>query len=182
MSATYTQGLPFLGIIHNPNNIGAVANYQHDAIDLSPNLSSQGFPPFIQSIFNSEIDIIRNGLSVTNLLLCDGDRYTLIADDIIGATYSWTLDGDPLPDIGTSLLVTLAGNYHVYIDPNNGDCPIEGKAFVSYFEIPLAFNTTLFQCDEDGNPDGLTLFNLKTIIFEHHKSLAINDLNFLFII
>jgi len=36
LSATYTQGLPFLGVINNPNNIGAAANYQHNAISLTP--------------------------------------------------------------------------------------------------------------------------------------------------
>ncbi|MBE9488972.1 MAG: T9SS type B sorting domain-containing protein [Bacteroidetes bacterium] len=158
LSATYQQGLPFLGVIHNPNNIGAAANYQHDAINLSPNLSSQGFPPFIQSIFNSEIDIIRNGLSVTNLSLCEGDTYTLIADDIIGGTYRWTFDGNPLAEIGTELIVTQAGQYQVYIDPNNGDCAIEGEAFVSYFTPPIVnqpANITI--CDD--NNDGLFIFD-----------------------
>jgi len=160
LSATYTQGIPFLGVIHNPNNIGAAANYQHDAINLSPNLSSQGLPPFIQSLFNTEIDIIRNGESVTNLSLCDGDTYTLIADDIVGATYTWSLDGIPLTELGFELFINQAGHYEVIIDPNNGDCAAEGEAFVSYFEIPEAFNTTLVQCDEDGIIGGSTFFNL----------------------
>ena len=152
LSATYTQGLPFLGVINNPNNIGAAANYQHNAISLSPNLSSQGFPPFIQSIFNTEIDIIRNGLSVTNLLLCDGDTYMLIADDIVGATYSWTLDGNPLAEIGTDLVVTQAGVYQIFIDPNNGDCAIEGEATVSYFTPPIANQpANINVCDDDND-------------------------------
>ncbi|MCF6295552.1 MAG: T9SS type B sorting domain-containing protein, partial [Flavobacteriaceae bacterium] len=158
LSATYQQGLPFLGVINNPNNIGAAANYQHNAVNLSPNVSTQGLPPFIQSIFNSEIDIIRNGLSVTNLLLCDGDIYTLVADDIVGATYSWTLDGSPLAETGTSLIVTQAGLYQAYIDPNNGDCPIEGEATVSYFTPPIAnqpINVDI--CDDDN--DGLFMFD-----------------------
>jgi len=158
LSASFFQGLPFLGVINNPNNIGATANYEHNAINLSPNLSSQGFPPFIQSIFNSEIDIIRNGLSVTNLLLCDGDMFTLIADDIVGATYSWTLDGNLLAEIGTNLAVTQAGVYQVFIDPNNGDCAIEGEATVSYFTNPIANQPTNIDiCDDDN--DGLFMFD-----------------------
>ncbi|MBT8395031.1 MAG: hypothetical protein KJN66_09295, partial [Bacteroidia bacterium] len=58
LSATYNVGLPYLGVIQNPNNIGAACNYIHNAINLFPNTSSQGLPPFIQSIFNSQIDII----------------------------------------------------------------------------------------------------------------------------
>ena len=160
LSANYNQGLPFLGVINNPNNIGTAANYQHNAVSLSPNNSSQGLPPFIQSLFNTEIDIIRNGANTINLPLCDGETYTLIADDIVGATYIWTLDGIILSDVNFDLIVSQAGHYEVYIDPNNGDCAIEGEAFVSYNSIPDAFNTTLIQCDEDGTLDGLTIFNL----------------------
>ena len=158
LSATYQQGLPFLGVIHNPNNLRAAANYQHNAISLSPNLSSQGLPPFIQSIFNTEIDIIRNGLSITNLSLCDGDTYILIADDIVGATYSWTLDGNPLAENDLDLIVTQTGHYEVFIDPNNGDCAIEGEAFVSYFTPPIANQPTNIDiCDDDN--DGLFMFD-----------------------
>ncbi len=161
LSATYGQGLPFLGVIHNPNNIGAAANYQHNAISLSPNVSTQGLPPFIQSIFNSEIDIIRNGLSVTNLLLCDDDTYTLIADDIVGATYRWTLDGNPLDETDLDLVVTQTGLYQVYIDPNNGGCAVEGEAFVSYFTPPIANQpTNIVICDNDN--DGLFIFDFTT--------------------
>ena len=45
LSATYSQGLPYLGAINNPNNIGAACNYQHNAVSVSPNNSSQGLPP-----------------------------------------------------------------------------------------------------------------------------------------
>ena len=158
LSANYNTGLPFLGVINNPNNIGVSANYQHNAISLSPNNSTQGLPPFIQSLFNSEIDIIRNGLSVTNLSLCDGDTYTLIADDIVGATYSWTLDGNPLAENGTNLIIAQSGQYQVYIDPNNGDCAIEGEAFVSYFTPPIATQpTNIDVCDDDN--DGFSMFD-----------------------
>ena len=83
-----------------------------------------------------------------------------MADEIVGATYSWTLDDILLTNISYNLTVTQSGHYKVYIDPNNGDCAIEGEAFVTYFNIPEAFNTTLLQCDEDGNVDGATTFNL----------------------
>ena len=161
LSATYQQGLPFLGVINNPNNIGVAANYQHNAISLSPNLSSQGFPPFIQSIFNTEVDIIRNGISVTNLSLCDGDSYTLMADDIAGATYTWTLDGNPLPNTVFDLNISQGGIYEVLIDLNNGDCLIEGKAIVNYFTPPIANQPTNINiCDDDNN--GLYSFDFTT--------------------
>lgn len=160
LSASYNEGLPFLGVIQNPNAIGFGSNYTHNAISLAPFNSSQGLPPFIASFFNTEIDIIKNGESSSNLALCDGDTYTLTADNIIGASYTWTKDNVILPETDFDLEIFAAGRYQVYIDPNNGDCAIEGQAFVEFYPNPDAFNHTLLQCDEDGLLDGLTLFNL----------------------
>ncbi len=170
LSATYTQGLPYLGVIHNPNNLGVACNYQHNAVNLFPNTSSQGLPPFIASFFNKQVDIIKNGESATNLNLCEGDSYRLTSVDIPGATYSWTLDETPLPETDYDLIVTQSGHYEVYIDPNNGDCAIEGDAFVLFNPNPIANNHTILQCDEDGMADGFTLFNLNEAIVDLNES------------
>ncbi len=149
LSATYDIGLPFLGVINTPNVVGTGSNYVHNAIPLAPNRSSQGLPPFIQSIFNAQTDIIQNNVNTVNLPLCEGESYTLIADDLPGAIYNWTFNGDPLPETDFDLVITEAGHYEVFIDLNNGECDIEGQAFVSYTEIPVANEPpTLFNCDD----------------------------------
>lgn len=160
LSATYGEGLPYLGVIENPNIKGIGSTYRHNAINLAPNKSSQGLPPFIASFFNTEIDIIKNGASSINLSLCDGDKYLLISENIPNANYFWTRDNIPLTESDFDLEVTEGGHYQVYIEPNNGDCAIEGQAFVVYYENPVALNHTILQCDEDGLIDGLTQFNL----------------------
>ncbi|MDN3665523.1 T9SS type B sorting domain-containing protein [Algibacter miyuki] len=170
LSATYTQGLPYLGAINNPNDIGTASNYQHNAVSLAPNASSQGLPPFIQSFFNTTIDIINDTKSTTNLDLCDNDTYTLTAENIPNATYTWTLDGLPLAEKSHELFITKGGHYEVYITPNNGDCALEGEAYVNYNTNPEAFDYVLLQCDEDGITDGITSFNLD----EAHKALTGN--------
>lgn len=138
LSATYNIGLPFLGVINNPNALGIACDYRHNAVSVSPNNSSQGLPPFIQSIFNTQVDIIQNNINTVNLPLCEGENYTLMVEDIPGASYFWTLDGNPLPDNDFDLVVTQSGHYQVYIDLNDGDCDVEGQAFVSYHQIPVA--------------------------------------------
>ncbi|WP_298536546.1 T9SS type B sorting domain-containing protein [uncultured Algibacter sp.] len=164
LSKTYTKGINSLGVINNPNELGLNCNYRHNSISLGASQSSQGLPPFISSFFNTKIDIIKNGKSTTNLGVCDGGSYTLSADEISGATYIWTRDKVVLAE--TSRKLELSGSdsgyYEVYIDPNNGDCALEGEAFVSFNKNPEAINETLFQCDED--VDGLTTFNLKESI------------------
>lgn len=138
LSASYSTGLPFLSVINNPNELGAACNYQHNAVDLSPNNSSQGLPPFIQSIFATQVDIIRNDVNTVNLPLCEGESYTLTVDDIPGAIYTWSMDGVTLPDTDFSLDINESGHYQVFVDMNNGDCNIEGQAFVTYYQIPVA--------------------------------------------
>ena len=163
LSSTYDQGLPYLGVIQNPDIVGLGCNYKHNAIDLSPYRSSQGLPPFIASFFNTEIDIIQNGKSSINLDLCDGDTYILQSEIFPGATYIWTKDGNTLTENDYDLVVNQNGHYEVYIDLNNGDCAIEGQAYVTFNENPQAFNANIIQCDEDGVEDGKTIFNINQI-------------------
>ena len=145
----------YLGVINNPDAIGAAANYEDEGILIDVNnnsahLSRIGLPPFIQSLFNSQIDIIQNGISTTELLLCDGGEYTLTAEDLPGADYIWYKDGiEIVGEITFQLQVTEPGFYEVFIEPNNGECPIEGEALVEYFEIPIIANqpNDIIDCD-----------------------------------
>ena len=155
----YEGGYPYLGVIHNPNELGAASNYEHNAISLAPNRSSQGLPPFIQSFFDEQIDIIQNGISTQYLNLCLGETYTLLAEDIPGATYIWTMDGNPLPETDFDLDITGPGHYEVFIDLNTGECQYkEGQAYVSYFEVPIANSASdVNGCDTDY--DGVLSFD-----------------------
>ncbi|MFP4846544.1 T9SS type B sorting domain-containing protein [Winogradskyella sp. PE311] len=154
----------YLGVINDPEADGVAANYDEQGILLDvnggfQNLSRIGLPPFIQSLFNSQTDIIRNGISTTELKLCTGDSYTLQAEDIVGADYVWTFDGNPLAETTAQLLIDSPGFYEVFVEPNNGDCPIEGTAFVGVFEIPIANPLTdVTVCDNTGN-DGFFEFD-----------------------
>ncbi len=176
LSATYDTGLPYLGVINNPNELGYACGYVHEGVNLSPNQSSQGLPPFMQSIFNTQIDIIQNNVNTLNLPLCDGDTYTLRADDIVGATYIWTHDGVQLTETGHTLDINQSGHYQVYINTNTGDCDIEGQAFVFYHENPVATPPTgVVQCS-DGNAASFDLTLLDSeilgaqdpLVFEVH--------------
>lgn len=154
LSATYNTGLPFLGRINNPNIVGVGCDYEHNAIDLGNNDSTQGLPPFIASFFTEKIDIIRNGdTSTTFLPLCTGDIYTLTADDIPGAIYTWTFEGNPVADSDYDLVVVQGGTYELTIELNNGDCEVlEGEAIVEYFDIPIANPTSnVLICDDNND-------------------------------
>ncbi|MGB3606283.1 MAG: CUB protein, partial [Psychroserpens sp.] len=133
----------YLGVIDNPETTGVGAGYDENGILLDingsfQNLSQIGLPPFIQSLFNSQIDIIQNGISTTDLKLCAGDSYTLMAEEVIGGTYTWSKNGTILSETTFELFIDEPGFYEVFIEPNNGECPIEGEAVVGIFDIPVA--------------------------------------------
>ncbi|MBQ0768979.1 MAG: T9SS type B sorting domain-containing protein, partial [Bizionia sp.] len=143
LSATYDDGLPFLGAIDAPNILGVNSNYIHNAVPLNGRDARQGLPPFITSFFSQNIDIIQDNINTVSLPLCTGDTYTLTAEDIPGATYSWTKDGNAIaptnPTIPYELEVTDNGSYEVVIDLQNGNCnTLEGLAIVTYYAVPVA--------------------------------------------
>ncbi|WP_299891646.1 T9SS type B sorting domain-containing protein [uncultured Lacinutrix sp.] len=158
MSNTYNNGSPFLSVINNPNIAGTGCNYQNNAVQLTSN-SRQGLPPFITSFFTENIDIIQNGIDTTSLNLCIGDLYTLMSDNIANATYSWTLDGNPLTETDFDLDISGPGFYEVLIELNDGNCGfLRGEANVSYFEYPIANQpSNILVCDD--NNDGISNFN-----------------------
>ena len=163
MSSTYNNGLPFLSVINNPNQIGTACNYNHNTFTLSSS-ARQGLPPFISSFFAEKIDIVRNGFETTYLPLCIGESYTLIAEDIPGATYTWSRDGIILTENDFDLEIFQPGLYDVLIEPNTGDCDIlEGEALVEYFDVPITnpINDILI-CDTDNDGNFLFDFSLQT--------------------
>lgn len=163
MSETFFVGLPNLSVINTPNLRGANCNYQHNAINLTLN-STQGLPPFITSFFTQKVDIIGNDGTTTDLPLCEGDSFFLVAPDIPNATFQWQKNGIAINNQTNTLEITNdeVGLYSVLIDANTGRCEdrFEGVARVTFSENPIAFDSSLFQCDEDGLQDGLTRFNL----------------------
>ena len=133
----------YLGVIENPEANGNAVVYNQNGVLLDVNndrshTSSIGLPPFIQSLFNTQVDIIQNGTSATELRLCEGDSYTLKAEFTPNSTYAWTKDGVPLSETSEKLFVDTTGYYEVFIEPNNGECPIIGQAFIGISETPVA--------------------------------------------
>ncbi len=158
----------YLGVINNPEQTGAACNYVeagfavNNTSTAANEASRIGLPPFIQSLFIDSVDIIQDDINTEFLSLCEGESYNLHTDDILGATYSWTLDGNPIGSNTFEFLVSVAGEYRVDVDPNNGDCPYFGIATISINPLPTVFSITDYElCDDD--LDGfISTFDLTT--------------------
>ena len=166
LASTYDIGLPYLGVIENPNAAGTDANYNHNAIDLGGNNSTQGLPPFIQSFFNQKIDIIHasDGVETSILPLCVGETYTLRAEEITNADYYWTYNGDQIANQTEpwTMEANKEGVYRVLITPESATiCElIEGEAYVTFYDIPVANPTSDINTICDVGNDGTETIDL----------------------
>ncbi|TYB80264.1 T9SS type B sorting domain-containing protein [Bizionia saleffrena] len=186
LSSTYDVGLPFLGVIDAPNILGVDSNYLHNAVSLNGRNARQGLPPFITSFFSQTIDIIQNNVNTVSLPLCDGDTYILTADNVPGATYSWTKDGNAIPPTNPAtpyeLEITDNGTYEVVIDLQNGNCnTLEGLAIVTYYGIPTANPpNTISICDVDNDNSeafNLTLLNPEILLTQDPTAFSVKYFN-----
>lgn len=161
INQTQEAGSRFISVINSPNIYGSGCDYEHQSIELI-NSGRQGLPPFVTSFFAQKMDIIGNNFASIDLELCDGDSYTLKANQISGAEYTWTRNGFALPEKDFDLEVNSPGVYEVFIDANIEDCrnSFEGIANVSIIPQIKAYNAELTQCDEDGTSGGTNRINL----------------------
>ncbi|MGJ8684840.1 MAG: T9SS type B sorting domain-containing protein [Nonlabens sp.] len=151
LSDTYDTGRGFLGVINNPNTLGAGCNYVHDAIPLAGRLSTQGLPPFIQSFF-ALIDVE---------FTCLGDNTAFEFDsDIPPTLVDW--------DFGDGTNSSVESPTHVYAAPGiynvvltltiNGSVRTYRKS-VQIFDTPFVNPvTSVAVCDL--NNDGTETFDL----------------------
>ena len=167
-----SDGSNNISVINNPENIGAAVNYSHQSVSLGSATSTQGLPPFIQSLFIANLNIVDPTSSdiITDLELCDGDTYRLEPDTSsypATTTYQWTLDGNVIPITTSYLDIDQstpygAGTYVLDVDFHNGDCPLRGEATVVYHTMPnIVTPIEVKQCDDD--TDGLTFMDLTSI-------------------
>lgn len=159
-----------LDVIENPEGVGINCNYNASGQTLSNGtFASLGLPPFITSFLIQDYINIISPLSeeiITELPLCGEQNYTLIAEDIPGATYTWTFNGEVLSENNFDLVTTEEGTYNVLIDniPNECNKTIIGEAIVSFFEVPIIANQPedILICDD--NNDNNWSFDFSNII------------------
>lgn len=180
MARSYTEGIPQLGVIENPNRAGTACNYDHASVGLLGNFSTQGLPPFIASIF-SQIQIIGESedgstqvINGQTVFLCDGDDFNIYTESLDGfVSYNWYFNGGSTP-ISTSPILSftnatpaLNGTYNLVLS-NTDLCGnrsnLEGEFIIDVYDpLAIAPYIEFNNCDVDGVADGFTDFNLDEI-------------------
>lgn len=149
------EGVSYLGVINDPNERGPACNYEHNAVELTGKRVRQGLPPLVQSFF-SEVNLNRpeDTMVGDTLAACLGEPLILEAQQIPGASYAWTKDGNPISAPQENRIeipvanASDAGNYAVsIIRPNAENCPISGEIEVGLFETPAVEDFEISVCD-----------------------------------
>ncbi len=178
LSETYNIGIPFLGVIENPEEDGVDCNYQHASIDLDGNNATQGLPPFIASIF-SQIEITSQDstgeiiiLNDQTINLCVGDNFNVNLEDLEGdKTYKWYFNGDATPFSEETTLTfnniasTNSGLYSLVVSQTDicgVSKTLEGEFSIEVHPVPVANQpTSISECDT--NTDGFVSYDLHTL-------------------
>ncbi len=152
----FENGLPFLGIINNPNALGTACNYLENGVSLNGRNSGQGLPPFIQSFFAA--------IDVENLCLGDATTFSFESETPPDSILWEFGDGT-----GTS---TLANPSYTYASPGQYEVKLtlttDGttriyRTSIEIYRIPNAITVQdIEECDLDNN--GIEILDLDTII------------------
>jgi gliding motility-associated-like protein len=153
-----------LSVIRTPNLSGFNADFRMFEVDLGGRAATYGLPPFIQSLFETVVEIEN---------FCEGDltAFTTEANaDITGIHWDF---GDPASGsanvsnlLNPSHQFSAAGVYTVNMEVTFGSNLVRNFVeFVEIAEIPdVASEIELVQCDIDGLDDGITNFNLEETV------------------
>ncbi|MEP2937278.1 MAG: T9SS type B sorting domain-containing protein [Gilvibacter sp.] len=153
-----------LSVIRTPNFAELDSDFRLYSVELGGRSTKFGLPPFIQSFFESIVDIE---------FFCFGDatQFTISSEDVVTGV-SWDF-GDPASGaantstlINPSHVFSTTGVFTVTFDVTFATrAPQRFIEFVEIGDIPdVNAGVQLTQCDIDGVDDGITPFNLEQAI------------------
>lgn len=112
--------------------------------------------------FSAKIDLGPDRSSTTNNPLCFGESFTIDTKLPASYSYQWYKDGALISSAtNPSYTVTDAGTYKVIATLLPSTCHAENEIKIEYAPEIILNNTTLFQCDDDG--DGISIFDLTKV-------------------
>jgi gliding motility-associated-like protein len=112
--------------------------------------------------FAAKIDLGPDRSSTTSNPLCFGESFTIDTKLPANYTYEWYKNGILIPSAtNPSYTVTDAGTYKVKVALSIPTCTAEDEIVIDYAPQIVLNNTTLVQCDDDG--DGISIFDLTKI-------------------
>ena len=125
--------------------------------------------------FTSKINLGSNRLFPNNPI-CYGENFILDTKLSPAYSYKWFKNGSLIPILGEttpSLKVTDTGTYKVEVKLGSPNCIATGEIKIEFTPQIVLKNTSLFQCDQNG--DGIAIFDLsraETIIKNNNSNVG----------
>lgn len=116
--------------------------------------------------FSPKIDLGQDRTSATNNPVCFGEPFTIDTKFTLsqGYSYQWFKDGSLTPIPGATnptYTVSTTGIYKVEVTLSPTTCIASGEIKLEYTPEIIVSNTTLAQCDDNG--DGKTIYDLTRV-------------------
>ncbi|GAA4763429.1 MULTISPECIES: T9SS type B sorting domain-containing protein [Flavobacterium] len=146
-----------LGVINNPNTLGAGCSVQIDAVDLNGRTCAMGLPPFVSSFFFTPV--IQWDSSCEN----DNINFSISnVQNIISVVWDFG-DGSPVQsNITTNHIYAIPNTYTVTATVTTPLGVATNTRIITISEVPTATQPLdVLQCDDDN--DGFYNFDLTTL-------------------
>ena len=114
--------------------------------------------------FSAKLDLGPDRSSAVNNPICFGESFTIDTKLPASYTYEWFKDGSTTPIPGETkptLTITDTGIYKVKVILSPSTCKAEDEIKIEYAPQIILTNTSLSQCDDDG--DGISIFDLTKV-------------------
>ncbi|WP_046756771.1 T9SS type B sorting domain-containing protein [Kordia jejudonensis] len=159
----------FLGVINNPEALGTAANYVNNGVDLGTRTSTQGLPPFIQSLFLV-------GIEFEGTCLGDATQFVMNTNSEDVTAILWDFgDGNTSTLENPSHTYATVGSYDVTVTLTTPSSTTSNTATVIISNPPIVNTISDYLICDDTVNDGITLFDLTTKEPEVLAGQAVGD-------
>lgn len=165
----------WLSVINNPNNIGALSNFQYDGLALTPGTNSnEGLPPFYNAFFNPSFSIIEGCSTSTSLFHAD-DIATCPNTNVL-----WDF-GDPGSSFNTSTQINpthiynTAGTYTVSLTITTPSDVFTSSRSIIIVDSPVTNPVSDIELCDDISNDGLAPVDFTSTRAEALGSQSVTD-------
>jgi len=154
----------WLAVINDPNNIGALSNFQYDGLALTPGTNSnEGLPPFYNAFFNPSFSAIEGCSNAPTEFIADAiatcPNHSVLWDfgDLASGFNNSSIEINP------THIYTSAGTYTVVLIITTPTAIFNSSRTIQIVDTPIIHAVDDIEVCDDRTNDGFAPINFATI-------------------